>query len=280
MIQSVGLSLLLLFHFIGSAVAANYFVAPEGHDAGSGAQAAPFRWIQTAINKSKAGDTIYLLPGTHTVKPGDRNITFSSKKGAEGAPITLTTAGAGVIIDLAGAEIGWGGFRISDGSAWIVVDGGGQPNPFDESSYHLSITNAGYQVATGDGRSGIVCRPVTIQEASNVIIRNIFGKRSMGGMGIFGKNTRNILVEKCRLQPGDKAHDGGASHGIYVGGGADDVLIKHTFIRWGGDGRLGVQNNHGGDKNVVLDECFITECQGAIKAFNGGGVKVKNCWFW
>src|SRR6185503_17319796 len=105
----------------------------------------------------------------------------------------------------------------------------------------------------------------------HIIVRNIFGKRSMGGMGIFGQHTRHVLVDKCRLQPGEHAHDGGASHGIYVGGGADDVLIKHTFIRWGGNGRLGLQNNHGGDKNVVIEECFFTECCGAVKSFNGGG---------
>ncbi|MBI3830826.1 MAG: right-handed parallel beta-helix repeat-containing protein [Planctomycetes bacterium] len=261
--------------------AESYYVSPSGADSNPGTSPSqPILWIQTAINKSKAGDTIFLLPGTHKVKPGDKNITFSGKKGKEGAPITLTTAGAGVLVDLSGAEVGWGGFRISDGSEWIVVDGGGDPNPFDEFSYHLTLMNAGYESATGDGRSGIVCRPVTIQGAAHITVRNLFGKRSMGGMGIFGQATRNILVEKCRLQPGEHAHDGGASHGIYVGAGADDVLIKHTFIRWGGDGRLGVQNNHGGDKNVVLEECFITECQGAIKAFNGGGVKVKNCWFW
>ena len=179
----------------GPAQAASIYVAPGGNDSGGGASpSAPLQWIQTAINKSKAGDTIFVMPGTHTVKPGDRNITFSSKKGAEAAPITLTTTGPGVVVDLSGAEIGWGGFRICDGSEWIVVDGGGNPNPFDESSYHFTLLNAGYQAASGNGRSGIVCRPVTIQEASHVIVRNLLGKRSMGGMGIFGAHTRNILV--------------------------------------------------------------------------------------
>jgi len=271
---------LLLSALSAKCCAECYYVSPTGIDSSKGTAAQPLRWIQTAINKTKPGDTVMLMPGTHAVKPGDSNITFSGKKGTEKAPITLTTSGPGVIIDLTEANTEWGGFRISDGSEWIVVDGGGKPSVFDESSYCLVIQNAAYHAAFGDERSNIVCRPLTIQQATNVTVKNIFAKRSMGGMGIFGTSTRKIVVDNCRIQPGEAAHDKGVSHGIYVGGGADEVLMHHCFIRWGGDGRLGLQNNHGGAVSVVLEDSFVTECQAVIKSFNGGGVKAKNCYFW
>lgn len=259
--------------------AANYYVAPEGNDANSGtALDRPFRYIQTAIKLSAPGDTIYLMPGTHTVRPGDKNIGFKEKGGKPGQPITVTTTAPGVIIDLKDAAIGWGGFRIGNDAEWIVIDGGGTPDPFDESTYRLVIQNAAYQANAGAQRSDTNCRPITIQSSNNIVIRNILGRRSMGSIGCFGA-TQNILIENCRCVPGEKPMDPAVSHGIYVGSGADNVTIRHCFIKWGGDDRLGLQNN-GGGKKVLIEDSYITECDAAIKSFNGGHVTARNCFFY
>ncbi|HTL51948.1 MAG TPA: right-handed parallel beta-helix repeat-containing protein, partial [Planctomycetota bacterium] len=207
-----------------------------------------------------------------------KNITFKERGGKEGQPITVTTTGPGVIIDLKDATLGWGGFRLGNDTMWIVIDGGGNPNPFDESTYHLVIQNAAYAARGGAERSDCNCRPVTIQSSQHIILRNICGKRSMGTFGVFG-TVKDVLIENCRCTPGEKIKDPGASHGIYVGSGADDVIIRHCFVKWSGESRLGLQNN-GGGKNVLIEDCFVTECGAAIKSFNGGGVNAKSCYFW
>jgi hypothetical protein len=263
-----------------TAIATDYYVSPTGNDANAGTSSgAPLKYIQTAIDKTVAGDFVRLMPGTHVVKPGDLNITFSGKRGTAAAPITLTTTAAGVVIDLSAATIGWGGFRISDSAGYIVVDGGGTPCPFDESTYRLVIKNAAYNAATGDARSSISCRPMTIQSADHITVKNICGKHSMGSFGIFGATATDIWVENCRAVPGDAALQAGVSHCFYVGSGADRVTIKHCFAKWGGESRLGLQNN-GGGVNVTMDDCYVTECASGIKAFNGGAVTAKNSWFY
>lgn len=274
-------TLCLIALLCGSACAASdYFVSPQGDDSSPGtAPGAPLRWIQTAINKAGPGSTIRLLPGVHAVKPGDKNITFRAKNGTATAPITLTAAAAGVVIDLEKVERGYGGLRICDGSSWIVVDGGGKPDPMDESTYWMIFKNGGYGMATGADRSTVSCRAITCQDAANIVIRNVCGVRSMGTFGMFGAKTHHILVENCRCVPGTKAREDCVSHGIYVGTGADHVTIRNTFIKWGGDARLGLQNN-GGGTHVTIEHSVITECCAAIKSFNGGEVTARDCYFW
>lgn len=250
------------------------FVSATGNDSqNGGSPAQALRWTQTAIDRAKPGDGIFLLPGRHEVRPGDKNIAISGKKGTEAMPILLTAFAPGVTIDLRAADTQWGGLRISDGASWIILDGGGSPDPFDESSYWLTIENAGYACASGDGRSSVSVRAVTVQGASDIVIRNVFARRSMGAMASWA--TR-VLIDTCRLVPGEKARDPNVSHGIYAGG---TTTIRNTFIKWGGEQRLGLQNNRGGP-NVVIERSYITECCAAIKSFNGGVVTARDCWFW
>ena len=66
------------------AVGSTFYVSTAGSDTNAGSQAAPWKTIQKAANTAKAGDTVYIGPGTY----GER-VTISGS-GTSGAPIVFT----------------------------------------------------------------------------------------------------------------------------------------------------------------------------------------------
>jgi pectate disaccharide-lyase len=71
------------------AFSATYFVAPNGNDSNAGTISSPFATIQFAINKTVAGDIIYLRGGTYQIGV-QINIT-PANNGTSTAPVKLWT---------------------------------------------------------------------------------------------------------------------------------------------------------------------------------------------
>lgn len=74
----------------GSAMKADYYVAPDGDDKHPGTQNAPFATVQHAMDQAKPGNTIALCEGVYR-----QSVTLKGTSGAEGAPITLKAYGKG-----------------------------------------------------------------------------------------------------------------------------------------------------------------------------------------
>jgi len=76
----------------GSASATTYYVSSSGSDINSGlTQSAPFRQIQTAVNLTKPGDTVYVMTGVYTSPPAlwHNAVVTISTSGTAANPITI-----------------------------------------------------------------------------------------------------------------------------------------------------------------------------------------------
>lgn len=121
------LKLLVVSTFIfilatGSVSAADYYVATNGNDSGSGASGSPFKTITKAISVANGGDRIFVSPGLYA--------PFTvSKSGSSGSPISIIGNQARVSggqngIKLSGNYINLSGFEVSDTwSHGILVTG-------------------------------------------------------------------------------------------------------------------------------------------------------------
>lgn len=96
MLYNYFVSTCLLFAFLcgaSSVKAAEHFVATNGSDDNEGTRASPFATIDTALQHSQSGDTIYVLEGTYSNFTQIRDYHFQ-------APVTITPyANHRVIID-------------------------------------------------------------------------------------------------------------------------------------------------------------------------------------
>ncbi len=70
----------------------DYFVAVDGNDANSGTQEKPFKTIQKAANKVRAGDVVHIMPGTYFQS------TTIERGGQSGSYVTFRAEGK-VILD-------------------------------------------------------------------------------------------------------------------------------------------------------------------------------------
>lgn len=79
------LALLVIFNVAWAEVAsaATYYVAPTGQDSQPGTLALPMRTIQAAVNKARAGDTVYVRGGVYY------EMVAMKQSGVQGQPIRL-----------------------------------------------------------------------------------------------------------------------------------------------------------------------------------------------
>lgn len=98
-----------------------YYVSPNGSDTNSGTSPAkPFRTLQKAADSTAPGDTVSIMNGTYTERPGGADVVVISRSGRAGAPITYQAhPGHHPVINPVAA---WNGIRIN-GAAHIVVRG-------------------------------------------------------------------------------------------------------------------------------------------------------------
>lgn len=94
----IGLVFLLLF--TTSAIAATYYVAPQGSDSNLGTEASPWRNIQKAAYTMVAGDTCIVKDGTYTDTDGDNYVVKIRKDGTPTKWITFRAENkGGAVID-------------------------------------------------------------------------------------------------------------------------------------------------------------------------------------
>ncbi len=94
------------------AVAADYYVSPSGSDSNSGTQSSPFRTINFASARLRAGDTLFVRGGTYYERP------TISVSGTASAPITIEgMPGETAVVDPGGSE-----FRTAGNNDWELVN--------------------------------------------------------------------------------------------------------------------------------------------------------------
>ncbi|MFQ6048434.1 MAG: hypothetical protein ACE5K7_03630 [Phycisphaerae bacterium] len=245
--------------------ATDYYVSPDGDDNNDGlTPQTPFKEIQTGLNVLQPGDTLYLMPGLHIPAVFDstnKRLRFK-RSGTPANPIRLTTTGPGVIIDLRNVTPGWWGFT-TDGHDYIVVDGGGNPDIWDTSTFWLKITNVpgfGDTTFCFDFR---LCHDVTL--------RNVWCDEAQQS-ALFSSSSYDCLIENVVA-----SNDGlnVNSHGIYVAGSSHNITFRR--FRCYGWGKHSLQFNGDGQYGHVLDQCVLHDSKGnAIKNFSAADVTVTN----
>lgn len=189
--------LLILFISIpiGTIYSANYHVRPGGNDNNSGLSfQMAFKTLQTATNRVKAGDTVFVYDGLY--KGFDH---FYKNSGTAAAPIVYLAAGDEVIINQSCGR-GFDGLNI-EGSHYIIVDG-------------FKVYGIADPVGSGeDGIRAVLADHITIR---NCVVDSCY-------RGIFTGYTDDFLAENnlCFRSYGE--------HGIYVSNNSDRVIVRNNI---------------------------------------------------
>lgn len=183
-------SLFVLLFGLSLVKANDYYVSPSRSDSNSGSEDAPFLSIKTAIDKAKAGTTIYLREGTFRpavsdimkVK-GESNVYdcvfFLSANGTSQKPITISGyQNEKVVIDLSDikTENRIMGFDLR-GNYWHLKN-------FDIVG--IQVTQTGHTQSINVGLFG----------GNNCIIENVNMHDGMG-IGVYATKGRDNLVLNC-----------------------------------------------------------------------------------
>lgn len=153
-----------------------------------------FKTIQTATNKVKAGDTVFVYDGLY--KGFDH---FYKNSGTAAAPIVYMAAGDEVIINQSCGR-GFDGLNI-EGSHHIIVDG-------------FKVYGIADPMGSGeDGIRAVLADHITIR---NCVVDSCY-------RGIFTGYTDDFLAENnlCFRSYGE--------HGIYVSNNSDRVIVRNNI---------------------------------------------------
>ena len=204
--------------------------------------------IQSAINASVNGDTVFLADGTYTgpgnvdLDFGGRNVTVSSQNG----PYST-------FIDCGGsANANHRGFWLHSGETSAVIRG-------------LTIEN-GYVYGTGGGINNTSVG-LTVQ---NCILKNntaVYG----GGLYNYNNNGGTLRLMGCAFV-GNKAPTGaggGVFNENYTTGTFSVTRCLFTSNQAPGGAGGGIYNDNAGGGAFTLGSCFLT---GNAAGTNGGGV--------
>ncbi|MFF0022936.1 right-handed parallel beta-helix repeat-containing protein [Streptomyces sp. NPDC005496] len=103
------------------AASRTYYVSPSGSDGNTGTSPAkPFRTLQKAADNTAPGDTVSVMNGTYTQRPGGSDVLVISRSGRSGAPITFQAhPGHHPVIHPVTA---WNGIRVN-GASHIAIRG-------------------------------------------------------------------------------------------------------------------------------------------------------------
>lgn len=197
--------------------AAEYYVAPTGHDSASGAQATPWKTLAKASTATGPGDTVYIMTGTYEEK------LAPTASGTPGSPITFAAApGHTPIIDGKNLKLD----QWEDGLVLIV-------NKQHITISGLTVKNAGPNL----NNCGIL---VMDSEAITIRSNTIYNTVS-SGIGIWSSKTVIIKENDIELACND-----GEQECLTV---ADtcDFQVSGNHIHNGGPG------SHGGEGLDVKD---------------------------
>ncbi len=250
------LSICLAFAGILPLRANDYYVSPSGSDLNSGSIDAPLLNIKTAIDKAKAGTTIYLREGTYRPSvasimkvKGESNIYdcvfYLSENGSSMLPITLCGyPGEKVVIDL--SEIKTDnrimGFDML-GNYWHLKN-------FDIVG--IQVTQTGHSQSINIGLFG----------GNNCIIENVNMHDGMG-IGVYATKGSNNLVLNCDAYNNYDPVSGNARGGNCDGFGfhlkseSDTGNVLRGCRAWrNSDDGFDLINNYA---PVVIEQCWAWE---------------------
>ena len=188
----------------GSALATIYYVSPAGSDANAGrAQAAPFLHIQTAINQTKPGDTVYVMTGVYTAPPAlwHEAVIAIATSGTSEHPITIrkfpgqhpiisTYANAKVwdAVEITASYINSYGFEVIGNAQNVSLSQAESTAQTEDSAYESSVAAHASNPSTpivypGDAPTNGNC--IWIQNAVHVTIEdNLVHDCSASGIAV------------------------------------------------------------------------------------------------
>jgi hypothetical protein len=188
------MSRLLIAFLALAASAADYYVAPNGDDAGDGSAERPWATLQSAVTRIAPGDSIIVRAGTYA---GFR----ASAAGRAGAPLTIRAAsGERVVLDRPGPQ-------NRHGSTVEIEDFAGR---------------ASYWVIEGFEVTGARLHGIDLRNADFVAVRGnrVYGNRRTG---IFTGFSESPLIEW------NECWENG-EHGVYHSNSADNPVIRANWL--------------------------------------------------
>lgn len=215
----------------GMAVAAEWYVMPDGDDRGSGSQARPFATIQRAQRSVSAGDTVFIGGGTYRMTEemiAERRriwayVIHLDKSGAEGRPIRYQAVeGEQPVFDF--SDVKPRGLRV---------------NAFQVSGSHIELVGlavTGVQV-TLTGHTQSIC-------FSNTGSHNLYERLSMyDGMGIgfyLSRGSNNLILNCDAWNNYDSVSEGGRGgnvdgFGCHPGRGDTGNVFRGCRAWWNSD---------------------------------------------
>jgi uncharacterized protein with FMN-binding domain len=201
MLSRTALVCTLLFAVaVTTAVAKDYFVAPDGNDANPGTLEKPWKNHLKAAHKLMPGDTLYFRKGTYKGRNNRIVGMAPARNGEKDKPITFKNyENEHVVIDSAAAD--WG--TTNNGYSYIVFDGfeitGGR------RAYNMKIS-------AHHGRGGRFT-------GHHVTVRNCEIHHSRNE-NVFCADTPHLVFENNHF------HHSTRSHGLYLAAGCHDAVIR------------------------------------------------------
>jgi parallel beta-helix repeat protein len=229
--------------------AQEYFVAPDGDDAGPGTVEKPWKSPVRAAAKLMPGDTLLFRSGEYKCRSTYPTGLCPARSGEEGRPITFKAyKDEHVRLDCSkGAE--WG--VTNNGWSWIVFEG-------------FEIVNReGYAMKIGVNNNN------SKQSGEHVTVRNCEFHHT-SSEALFAISTPYLTIENCHT------HDAERSHGLYISRGCDNLVVRNVTSE-NNRGNSGIQINaagKGGAKDGLVERCIL---RGNAQGFSLMGV--INCTF-
>ena len=223
---------------IGTACAADYYVATSGNNANSGTLDHPWGDIEYGVNHINPGDTVWVRSGTYVI----RDYIQFDKSGTSDKPMNLRKYDGTVTID--GLDSTVDGIHMRDRSYWNIdgIDITNTKVPIywkHQDSHHVTlsdseISNFINSVSMSDGAHDITLDNVrihTLASGSHNHV-NILGNYEDSP----SKVTKNIIIKNCEIYDNNKhgginfgpsSRSGVHWYGKYV---IDGVTIENTKI--------------------------------------------------
>jgi hypothetical protein len=195
----------------------NYYVSVNGSDAGSGAEASPWRHIQYAVDKVGPGSTVYVMNGVY-----NETVTFRSS-GTSGAYITLQNyLGHNPVIDGTGIAIsGETGLIVIENKAYIKVIG-----------FEVRNLKAGGASAAFPAGIWIRGNGAFLEIRNNKVhdIENSCSHCGAHGIAVYGRDPNASIHDL--LIDGNQVYNGkfGWSESLVLNGNVEKFVVSNNIV--------------------------------------------------